>query len=70
MEGKRFGGVASKEFFGNRALYFDYKCDKRPFYIRFVLEKHEKVAILESKEILFVACWQQTLYLKYAIHWN
>ena len=28
------------------------------FYIRLVLEKHKKVAVLESKESMFVACWQ------------
>ena len=59
MRKERSTGVEpSRNFFEGHALYFDYKCDQRPFCTRILLERYEKVATVESKQKMFVACKQ------------
>ena len=40
------------------------------FYTRNVVEKHEKVEVLESKKKMVVACWQWLLYRQKIMNWN
>ena len=43
-----------RKFFESHAPYFGYKCDQPPFWTRIVVERHEKEAILENKNKMFV----------------
>ena len=53
----------------SHTLCFAYKCEQRPFSKRFVVEKHERVAHIENKEKMFVACRQYILYRNY-VGWS
>ena len=65
-EGRSCGCYAPKKIVSSHALCFGYECDQRPFYTRIVVEKHERVADIENKKKMLVACRQYTFYRNYA----